>query len=86
MGARSEMMLSDLSLSHPGSSLGFDYFLLLQMASNMRTDGWYMPRSNSNIISSWIKTQRKRYFSHPTFAYKIPGRGVPFVAQQVNST
>lgn len=52
MGPRTKMMLSDLSLSHPGCSLGFDYFLLFQMASGMRADGWCTTRSNSNFISS----------------------------------
>lgn len=51
MSPRTYMMLSDPSLSHPGCSLSSDYFLLLQMASNMRTDGWSMSRSNSNVTS-----------------------------------
>lgn len=50
-GPSTEMTLSDLLLSHPGYSLDFDYFLLLQMASGMRADGWHITRSNSNFIS-----------------------------------
>lgn len=73
IGPRTEMMLSNLSLPS-GYFLGFDCFVLLQAASNMRDDGWCMIRSNSNIISSYIITQRRRDFSHPTFTYEIPGR------------
>lgn len=63
-GPRTEMTLSALLLSHPRYSLDFDYFLLLQMVSGMRADGWYITRSNSNFISSLIISQRRRDFCH----------------------